>query len=203
MYPERYRLPQVTAHVLALLERRRPAFEAFDEATERTLREEAERALAEAGVQFREVADDPAYWQRLTDAVLGVAWPRWVRIARDQHALERRKYGIWRGGDWIARGAYAGGSLLVAFVIAVTALPDWLEPLPLAGLLFGPFVPDVRVWWAERRWRGQLQGLVAEMADEQAQRETYLPMKDGAPLDRIDERATSAGDRAAQKETTR
>lgn len=53
VYPSQYQLPELTAHVVSLLERRRQAFDAWDEKTEGALRADAEAALDEAGKQFR------------------------------------------------------------------------------------------------------------------------------------------------------
>ena len=142
VYPSQYQLPEVTAYVIALLERRRVASETWDDALEGQLREEAVRALTEAGVQFREMADDPAYWQRMTEQVLGVALPRYFRVAQEQHALERRQYGIWRGGDFIARAAFALAGLVMGVVIWRTGIPKYFEPLPLALFIGGPLIPD-------------------------------------------------------------
>jgi hypothetical protein len=193
VYPSQYQLPELTAHVVALLERRRAAFETWDEKTEAALLEEAKRALDEAGRQFRELADDPAYWQRTVELLMTVALPRYFRVAKTQHGLEQRKYDLWRGGDFFARAAFALGGLVVGFVVLRTALPDWLEPIPLAFFIGGPLIPDVQVWLAKRRYAKQLAGLVDEMKAEAADRRTYQPLG-------IDEHV-AGGDAAAPERT--
>jgi hypothetical protein len=176
VYPSQFQLPELTAHVVSLLDRRRQAFDAWDEKTEAALEADAREALAEAGKQFREVADDAAYWTRTCELLLSVALPRYFKLAREQHALEARKYDVWRGGDFIARAAFAAVGLVLGLVILRTPIPDWLEPLPLALFIGGPLIPDLQTWWAKRRYARQLLGLVEEMREEAAARRAYAPL---------------------------
>ncbi|WNG37270.1 hypothetical protein F0U60_28955 [Archangium minus] len=181
MYPDRFRLPQVTEHVLAWLERRRPGFGEWDAEVEAQLSAEARLALADVSRRFAEVAEDPGYWERLARSIFTVALPRYFQLAREHHALQRRKYGLWRGGDLLSRAVYTGGGLVVAVVIALSRVPDWLEPLPLAFVLFGPFLPDMQESFYERRYRRQLATLVREMGVEQQQLEAYRPLDESVP----------------------
>jgi hypothetical protein len=190
VYPSQYQLPELTAHLVALLERRRAGVETWDEQAEATLLEAAKEALVEAGRQFREVADDAPYWQRTTEALLEVALPRYFRLAKAQHALEKQGYGAWRGGDFISRVVYAGIGLVGGFIILRTAIPDWLEPLPLALFIGGPLLPDAQAWFAKRRYSKQLLALVEDMKAEAIDRRAYQPLG-------VDEGAT--GEAAAQK----
>jgi hypothetical protein len=176
LYPSQYQLPELTAHLVALLERRRAAVGAWDAATEAAFVEEARAALAEAGAQFREVADDPAHWQRVTEQCLTVALPRYLKLAREEHALEARKYGVWRGGDFLSRAAYAVGSLLVGALLLRTALPRAFETLPLVFFVGGPLIPDVQTWLARRRYARALATLVEDMRLEELDRSTYQPL---------------------------
>ncbi len=176
VYPTQYQLAELSAHVIALLERRRLAFEVWNDEVEATLTGEAERALDEAGQQFRELADDPGYWERVRAQVLEVAVPRYLRVAKEQHALERRRYDVWRGGDLLSRAAYAIGGLVTGVIILRTAVPDWLEPIPLAFFIGGPLLPDVQVWFAKRKYGKQLASLVEEMRLEARDRGAYTPL---------------------------
>lgn len=176
LYPSRYHPSELVAHVIAVLERRRAAFEAWDDSTEQLLLEEAQRALAEAGQQFREVADDAPYWQRVTELVLQLGVARYLKLAREQSQLEQRGYDVWRRGDLLSRAAYALGGLAVGVLVLRTALPDWLEPLPLAFFIGGPLLPDVQIWFAKRRYAKQLAALVDDVAQESVERQAYQPL---------------------------
>lgn len=176
VYPSHFQLAELTAHLVALLERRRAAFEVWDEKAEASLLEGANEALDEAGKQFKELADDQTYWSRTTGALREVALPRYLRLAKEQHALEKRGYGAWRGGDFLSRAAYAAIGLVAGFIILRTAVPDWLEPLPLALFIGGPLLPDAQAWFAKRRYAKQLVGLVDDMKAEQVDRRAYQPL---------------------------
>lgn len=181
VYPDRFRLPQVTEHVLTWLERRRPGFGAWEGEVEAQLMAEARLALADVARRFSEVAVDPGYWARLERSVFTVAVPRYFQLAREHHALQRRQYGLWRGGDLLSRAAYTGAGIAGAVVIALTAVPDWMEPLPFALILFGPFLPDMQESFFERRYRRQLATLVRDMGVEQQQLEAYRPLDESVP----------------------
>lgn len=198
MYPDRYRLPHLTAHVLSLLENRREGLTEWNAAAEAKLTDVAREALAEAGRQFAEVADDKAWWAKLEETVLTAVLPRYFKLAKDQHALEQQHYGLWRGGDLISRVAYGGSGLLAALIVWRTAIPDYLEPLPLLFFVLGPLLPDLQVWFAKRKYAHTLGAIVASMAEEAALREQYRPLMEGLPSP-VDERA--AGEQAPDSKT--
>jgi hypothetical protein len=181
VYPTRYQLQELTSHVVAALERRRQGFPEWNADVEAKLTEEAKTVLAEAGRQFAEVADDKPYWEQLERTVLTAALPRYFQVAKEEHQHEKDKYGLWRGGDLVSRAAYAGIGLLVAVIVLRTALPDWLEPLPLAFFIGGPMLPDLQIWFARRKYAAKLRALVDDMRDEAAARAQYRPLMEGAP----------------------
>lgn len=188
MYPDRYRLPHLTAHVLSLLENRREGITTWTPADEAKLTDVAREALSEAGRQFAEVADDRAYWAKLEDTVLTAVLPRYFKLAKEQHRLEQDRYGLWRGGDLISRVAYGGSGLLAALIVWRTAIPDYLEPLPLLFFVLGPLLPDLQTWFAKRKYANTLGAIVESMAAEAAQRDQYRPLMEGLPSP-VDERA--------------
>lgn len=176
VYPTQFHLAEVTAHVLALLERRRLAFEQWDAKAEAELTDEVDKALAEAGQRFAEVADDRPYWARLGQTLKDVALPRYFRLAKAQHALELTGYGAWRGGDLLSRAVYAGAGLVTAVVVFRTAIPDWIEPLPLAFFLGGPLLPDLQAWWHKRKYRGAVAQVIEDMRQESVDVRAYQPL---------------------------
>lgn len=176
LYPRQYHLAELTAHVIALLERRRAGLETWDEGAERLLLDEAKKALDEAGAQFKEVADDAAYWHRTAELLMTVAMPRYLKLAKEAQALEAAGYGAWRKGDFVSRAAYAAVGAVTGFIILRTAIPDWLEPIPLALFLGGPVLPDLQAWWARRRYRKALVQLVDDMQKEAEERRAYQPL---------------------------
>ncbi len=198
MYPTRYQLPELTAHVVAVLDRRREGFAEWTPEVEAKLTEEAKAALAEAGRQFAEVADDAPYWKRLEQIVLTAALPRYFKLAAAEHQAEKGKYGLWRGGDLISRVAYAAAGLVVAAVVFRTGLPKMIEPLPLAFFIGGPMIPDLQVWFAKRRYAGKLATLVDDMRDEAAARDLYRPMMEAGPAS-VDESVSGSSSGSTER----
>ena len=191
MYPARYRLAELTEHVVALLERRREGFAEWNDDTEAKLTAAAKEALDEAGRQFAEVADDKPYWARLEHTVLTAVLPRYFQAAKAEHELEKNKFNLWRGGDFISRVAYGGAGLVAALIVWRTAIPDYLEPLPLAFFIGGPLLPDLQVWFAKRRYRKVLAQVIESMREEDSAREQYRPLMEGMPST-IDDQAASS-----------
>jgi hypothetical protein len=169
----------VTAAVLAALERRRPAFDAWSTDVEAQLLAAAEGTLAQMGRQFAEIAADPAYWTRVESVVRGVVVPRYLQVAKPQHALERSGYGLWRGGDLVSRAGYGALGLVLALIIWRAAfVPKWLELLPVALVLFGPLIPDLQISTSKRRYGKALDGIVSAMSEEQSHRDAYQPLSE-------------------------
>ena len=181
MYPTRYQLQELTAHVVAALERRREGFAEWNADVEAKLTLEAKSVLAEAGRQFAEIADDKQYWAQLEHTVLTAALPRYFQVAKEQQQNEKNKYGLWRGGDVISRATYAAIGLMIGAIVLRTAIPDWLEPFPIALFIGGPLLPDLQVWYAKRKYAAKLRVLVNDMREEAAAREQYRPLMEGAP----------------------
>lgn len=189
MYPSRYRLQELTAHVVAALERRREGVTDWNADAEAKLTEEARTVLAEAGKQFAEVADDKAYWERTERTILSVALPRYFVLAKEEHAAAKDKYGIWRGGDLVSRVAYAIGGLVTSALVVRFGKIVWLDVAPIAFFIGGPLLPDVQIWNAKRKYRNKLGALVEDMREEAEARDQYRPMMEGAPA-AIDDRPT-------------
>jgi len=162
MVPEKYGLAAVAQHLLALFEVRRPGIARWDAQAETFLRREADEALDQMERQCRELGvDDPPHWQRARAVAKEVLIPRYARLAQVENAAAGRDYGMWRGGDLIARGAFA------------------LSGLVLGGLfVLGPFLPDGYAWWYRRSYRKKLDALVADLAREGASLEAYRPISE-------------------------
>ncbi len=172
----RYSLAELTAHLVSLLERRRVAFSEWNAETEAALEDEAKAALTEAHAGFVELADDALYWERTHRTLLTVALPRYFALAKAQHAFEHSAYGAWREGDLVSRIAYAAIGLFTGIIVVRTAIPDWLEPLPVALFLLGPLLPDLQAWRGKRRYAKGLAALVDDMAQEQSDAREYQPL---------------------------
>jgi len=158
------------------LERRRAAFEVWDEKAENVLHEEVSDSLADAKAQFAEVADDLDYWTRVDHALETVFFPRYLKLAKAEHSRELSGYGIWRQGDFLSRIAYGAAGLLGALIIWKSPIPDWLEPFPIVLLIVGPLIPDMQLSKAKRNYDRQMSQLIEDMRAENSDGKTYRPL---------------------------
>ena len=134
--------------------------------------------------------------------MLTAVLPRYFQVAKEEQVLEKNKYDLWRGGDFISRVMYGGAGLLAAVIIWRTAIPDYLEPLPLALFIGGPVLPDLQIWFAKRRYRQKLRAVIESMREEASAREQYRPLMEGMPS-AIDEQVAGESNQQKIKEGIR
>src|SRR5258708_17912948 len=144
MVPEKYRLESVGRFLIESFEDRRPALEVWTPAVEEKLRADAEVEISQMERQCRELGvDDPDYWKRVRGALQTVLLPRYGALARAGIALSRRDYGLWRGGDLVARMTFAAAGLLLgALAVALPSIPGAEKGRARGPILAGPFLPD-------------------------------------------------------------
>jgi cytochrome P450 len=180
MVPEKYSLAAVARHLLALFEVRRPGIARWDAEAQERFRREADAALRQMEQQCRELGvDDPPHWQRARSVVNDALLPRYGRLAEAENAAAARDYGMWRGGDLVARAAFAlCGLVLGAIAVAVPWIPVQEKWVPWALFVLGPFLPDAYAWWYRRQYHKRLGALVADLAREGATLEAYRPLSE-------------------------
>lgn len=179
MYPDRFSLPFVTAALIAAAERQRPALGTFNAQTREQLEGVFRSELSEVRARFFEIFDDQGYWSKLEQAVMGVAFPRYCVEAEKQGALEARDYGLWRGGDLLARGTYLVLGFIMGFIMVKwdrIPIPETWNFFMILTALAAPFIPDVQVWNYNRKYRRALNRITRAMAEEEVQRELYRPL---------------------------
>src|SRR5438552_9514181 len=180
MVPKKYSLAAVAQHLLSLFEVRRPGMARWDSEALERLGREAESALRQMEQQCRELGiDDPPHWARARSVVRDALLPRYARLAEAENAAAARDYGLWRGGDLIARASFALCWLVLgAIAVAVPWIPVTEKWVPWALFVLGPFVPDAYSWWYRRRYRRRLEALVLDLAREGATLEAYRPLSE-------------------------
>jgi hypothetical protein len=105
--------------------------------------------------------------------------PRYARLAEAENAAAAREYGMWRGGDLVARASFAlCGLVLGAIAVAVPWIPVQEKWVPWALFVLGPFLPDAYAWWYRRQHRKRLEALVGDLAREGATLEAYRPLSE-------------------------
>jgi hypothetical protein len=189
VYTERFSLPFLAQVLVAAAERQRPGLGAWTDEAAAALRATFQAELAELKRRFFEVFDDQAYWAKVESSLLEVCLPRYLAEARRFNELERRDFGVWRGGDLIARATLALGGLLVgAFLVKAPFIPipsTW-DALILGLGISAPFLPDAQIWLHQRRYRRRLKAIVEDMKDAEAQLQLYRPL----PVAEIDPSST-------------
>jgi hypothetical protein len=161
-----YDFGSVVFVVLEECEHRRRGFD-DDEAEEQLLRV-ARAKLATIKKAYDEFVGAPAYWKVLETEVLETAMPQYIQAAREMTALERASFGIWRGGDPLARFIFALGGLFTGSLLLILPLLKILEAMlafALAGLGF--IYPELKRFTHERRHFRLLNRLVADAAQYQ------------------------------------
>src|SRR5258706_6431614 len=165
MVPSRYRLGEVGRYLLEQLELRRPGIQEWTPAVEASLRQALEGELQQMERQCRELGvDDAQYWQRVRRALDDILLPRYAALAKSEIALQKRDYGIWRGGGLAARGVFAlSGFILGIIAVARPYIPGTAKWFPAALLLAGPFFPDMVIGWYRWRFSRKLRELVGDL----------------------------------------
>ncbi len=158
-----YDFGNVVFAVLEECEHRRRGFD--DEDLDQQLLATARAKLARIKAAYDEFGGSPTYWESLETEVLKTAMPQYMAAAREMNALERGKFGVWRGGDPLARIAFAIGGLLLAvllFFVPYVRMFEaaWMVTLAATGFFF----PELKRWTHERRHTKLLNRLVAEAA---------------------------------------
>ncbi len=180
MVPEKYRLGPVGRYLLTQFELRRPGIREWTPQVEASLRQQAEAELQLMQGQLRELEmDDPQYWQRVRRALDEILIPRYAALATDEIALKNRDYGIWRGGDLVARATFAlAGFVLGIICVEVPYIPIQAKWFPALLLVLGPLFPDAVMFLHRRRWQQKLDALVADLAHASETLETYRPLSE-------------------------
>jgi hypothetical protein len=180
MVPEKYRLAAVGRFLLEQFELRRPGIRQWSPQVEAALRQDAESELQLMEKQLRELGmDDESYWQRIRRALDEILLPRYAALASGEIELAKRDYGIWRGGDLIARATFAlAGFILGIICVEVPYIPIQAKWFPALLLVLGPLFPDVVMWLHRRRWRGRLEALVSDLHRASATLDTYRPLSE-------------------------
>jgi hypothetical protein len=180
MVPEKYRLAAVGSFLLEQFELRRPGLTQWTPKIEASLREQAELELQQMERQCRELGvDDAQYWQRVRRALDEILLPRYAKLTTDEIALQKRDYGIWRGGDLIARGTFAlAGFILGIIAVEVPYIPIEAKWFPALLLVAGPMFPEMVTWWYRRRFARKLNELVRDLSKASQTLETYRPLSE-------------------------
>ena len=174
MLPE-FSADAVTREVLARLERRRAALAGDAAATEAEVTAE----LAVTRARYAEEALPAPYFEALARELGSGLGARWRQVAAAYTALEGRGFGIWRGGDLVARIAYVfAGLALGGLCVELPFIPIWEKWFPFALSVAGYFLPDAQLRWQRHRYARQLGDIVRDFSALQPRLEQAVKLTD-------------------------
>lgn len=144
-------------------EHRRRGFD--DDELDDALMDVARAKLTKIRDAYDEFGGSPGYWADLEKEVLETAMPQYIAAAREMNAQERSAFGVWRGGDPLARFVFAlGGVVISLFLLAVPFLRVFELFVALTLAAGGALYPEIKRYTHERRHFRALNRLVADAA---------------------------------------
>jgi hypothetical protein len=150
----------VTLQVLEHLERRRVTV-VSDEAL---VRAEVKQALVPVRAAYEEAQLPVPYLDALEAEINAVVPVKWQRVAAPYTDRERREFGVWRGGDPVARITFVFlGLLLGGLILAAPFIPIWEKWFPFVLSFAAWWLPDAQVAWHKRRYARALGGIALEL----------------------------------------
>ncbi|MBS2026405.1 MAG: hypothetical protein JST54_00755 [Deltaproteobacteria bacterium] len=185
MFSDRFSLPFVTSVLIAAAERRRPGLGPWTPAVRQELLGIFKDELASVKKSYDELAasagtgQEKDDWENLEHAVLHDAFPRYAAVAEKETALEQNEYGVWRGGDLLARLAYAGGGLVIGGLcvkLPFIPIPTEWDFFAFLTMIGAPLIPDMQVAWHKRRFRKKIEAIMEEMAAAAEAQKLYQPL---------------------------
>jgi len=205
VYSERFSLPFLTQVVIAAAERRRPGLGPWSAEVELELAKTFREELDALKPRFFEIFDDHAYWAKVEETMLEVAFPRYLAEAKRFSEAERRDFGTWRGGDLVARLTYAlGGFALGTFLVKVPfiPIPETWDALIFAMAIAAPFLPDAQAWFHRKRYARRVKAIVKDVQEVEAQLSLYpalTPPVDSAAAAPASDPALGQPERSGEK----
>ena len=175
---EEFAIKKVALDVLAHLELHREQT-AQDEAATRAA---VEAALEPVRSSYADSQLPAAYLQALDRELGSTIATAWRAVAVPFTELEKRSFGLWRGGDLVARLAYMlGGLSLGGLIVWLPFIPIWEKWLPFAMALGGAWLPNAQVLWHRRRYARELGAIAVRLGARQRALEAAVTMNELLP----------------------
>ena len=157
-----YDFGSVVFVVLEECEHRRRALEDEDDFA-KEVREIAHEKLQKIKGAYDEFGGSPAYWNELEREVMQTAIPQYIEEAESMNVLERNAFGVWRGGDPLARFLFALTGLVIGgIIVALPFIPIFEVMFAFALAALGFLYPEIKRYTDERRHARKLNRLVTD-----------------------------------------
>ena len=173
-----YDLGSVVFVVLEECEHRRRSFD--DDELEPELMAIARAKLAKIKAAYDEFGGSPVYWSSVETEVMETALPQYIAAAQEMNIHERQAFGVWRGGDPLARFTFAVAGLTIGgIMVALPFIPIFEVMFAFALRGAGAMTPEIMRYTHERRHTRVLNRLVTEAVRyQQNARLHYMTTKD-------------------------
>jgi hypothetical protein len=175
---DEFAMRKIAVEVLAHLERHRELAVRDPDSTVR----EVEAALAPLRQSYLESELPPSYFHALELELSSVLPVAWRAVAVDFTALEARRFGLWRGGDLVARLVYVlGGMVLGGLLVWLPFIPIWEKWVPFAMAFGGAWLPSAQVVWHRHRYARELGRIALRLGASQAALEARVQLNELLP----------------------
>ena len=157
---------RVTLQVLEHLERHRHTI-VGDEAL---VRAEVQKALVPIHAAYEEAQLPQPYYAALEAEVVAAVPAAWRATALAYTEREKREFGLWRGGDPVARVTYVFLGLLIGgLCVELPFIPIWEKWFPFLLAASAWWLPTSQVAWHKRRYARALGAIALNLARVQPQ----------------------------------
>ena len=165
MLPE-FSAERVALQVLEHLERRREAIVSDPAAVER----EVDAALVPVEQAYAEAELPRGYFAALQKEMRATLPAKWRALAAPFSTRAASEFGIWRGGDPVARITYVFVALVIGgLCVELPFIPIWEKWFPFL-LAFGAWwLPNAQIAFHRRRYARALGGIAREIGNIQPQ----------------------------------
>jgi hypothetical protein len=168
----------VTTRILEHLERRRPALVASDDA----VRAEIDTAMVPVRQAFAELELPAGYIDALAEELRATLPALWRPGAERFTRLEQGGFGLWRGGDVVARLTFVSvGFFLGVAILRVPFIPIWEKWFPFALALGAWWLPDLQAGFHKRRYARALGEIVAALERAQPALDQRITLAELSP----------------------
>jgi hypothetical protein len=166
---------RVTVQLLEHLERRRGQI--VEDAA--LVRVEVERGLVPLRTAYEEAQLPRVYWDALARELTQTLPEAWRAQALPFTAGERRDFGIWRGGDPVARISYVFiGLVLGGLCVELPFIPIWEKWFPFLLAALAWWLPTAQLAWHKQRYARALGGIVQQLTRVQPQLDGTIRTED-------------------------
>jgi hypothetical protein len=161
---EDFTVKRVALQVIEQLERHRAEIVGDDD----KVRAEVSEALVPIRKAYEEAELPRPFLDGLEEEIKRTVPAAWRTAALAYTVREAREFGLWRGGDPVARLAYVFAGLVIGgLCVELPFIPIWEKWFPFVLAIAAWWLPDAQVRWHRRKYARALGAIVLNVAKAQ------------------------------------